>query len=70
MWSSRSRHSCRVTGSNAWIGRGANAGSSSRRAKAWNGGSEVIGGAPPIGASACGLISATTTPRLEKWSVS
>ena len=52
------------------MGRGAKAGSSSRRAKAWNGGSEVIGGAPPIGASACGLTSATTTPRLEKWSVS
>jgi len=30
----------------------------------------VIGGAPPIGGSASGLTSATTTPRLEKWSVS
>ncbi len=70
MASSRSRQSWRVAGSSAAIGRGANAGSSNRRAKAWKGGSEVIGGAPPIGAGASGFTSETTTPWLEKCSVS
>ena len=37
-------------GSSAAIGFGANAGSRIRRACWWNGGSEVIGGAMPIGA--------------------
>src|SRR5437660_9230367 len=48
--SSSSLHSSRVNGSNAAIGFGENAGRSSRRAIAWNGGSDVIGGATPIGA--------------------
>ena len=42
------------------MGFGANAGSSSRRAKAWNGGSDVIGGATPMGAGASGFASDTT----------
>ena len=70
MPSSRSRHSWRVAGSRSWIGRGANAGSSRRRAKAWNGGSDVMGGAPPMGAGSSGFSSDTTTPWLEKCSVS
>ena len=49
---------------------GANAGRSRRRAKAWKGGSDVIGGAPPMGAGSSGLSSDTTTPWLEKCSVS
>ena len=39
----------------------------------WNGGSEVIGGATPIGAGrslSSGRISLTTTERDVKWSVS
>ena len=70
MASARSRQSWRVAGSRSWIGRGANAGSNSRRAKAWNGGSDVMGGAPPTGAGSSGRSSDTTTPWLEKCSVS
>ena len=68
--SRRCRHSVRISGSHGSICRGANGGSSSRRAKAWNGGSLVIGGAPPIGGSASIVDVLTTTARLVKWSVS
>ena len=47
---------------------GVNGGSRSRRARAWNGGSLVIGGAPPIGAWAVIVDVLTTTARLVKWS--
>ena len=73
VWASRSRHSCLVKGSRAATGLGVKAGSSIRRAMAWNGGSEVIGGDSPIGAgrsSGPGLRSLTTTERDVKWSVS
>src|SRR5207302_372505 len=68
-----SLHSARVNGSYAAIGFGENAGRSSRRALAWNGGSDVIGGATPIGAgrsSSPGRNSLTTTDRDVKCSVS
>ncbi len=43
--SSSSRQLSRAAGSHLSISLGANAGSSRRRAPAWNGGSDVIGGA-------------------------
>jgi hypothetical protein len=50
---------------------GENAGKRTRRAWWWNGGSDVIGGAPPIGRnSPVGLIGLTTTAIDEKWVVS
>ena len=52
---------------------GENAGSKRRRARAWNGGSDVMGGARPIGAgrsSGPGRTSLTTTDRDVKCSVS
>jgi hypothetical protein len=50
---------------------GAKAGNRILRACWWNGGSEVMGGAPPMGAGGAsglslGFTVATTTPRLEK----
>ena len=48
--SSSFEQSSRIIGSSALIGAGAKAGRISRRAIAWNGGSDVMGGAPPIGA--------------------
>ena len=69
--SSSSLQSCRVNGSSAAMGLGANAGSNSRRARAWKGGSDVIGGARPIGAggsSGPGRTSLTTTERELKCS--
>ena len=47
--SSSSRHSARICGSSALTGPGANAGRMMRRAIWWNGGSDVMGGATPIG---------------------
>ena len=70
MSSRRCRQSLRISGSHGSICFGANGGSSRRRASAWNGGSLVIGGAPPIGRSASILDVLTTTPRLVKCSVS
>ena len=67
--SSSSRQSRRTSGSHGSICFGANAGSSSRRAIPWNGGSLVIGGAPPIGAGIArspGRPTDTTTERLVK----
>ena len=66
-------HSRRISGSHGSICLGANAGSRSRRAMLWNGGSLVIGGAPPIGAGIArspGRPTDTTTARLVKFSVS
>ncbi len=70
MSSSRSRQSLRISGSHGSISFGTNGGSSRRRARAWNGGSLVIGGAAPIGRSASMCAVLTTTARLVKWSVS
>ena len=70
MSSRRCRHSLRTSGSHGSICFGANGGSRSRRARRWNGGSLVIGGAPPIGASASIVDVLTTTERLVKFSVS
>jgi len=50
MVSSNFEQSSRIIGSSALIGPGAKAGRISRRAIAWNGGSEVIGVPQPIGA--------------------
>ena len=49
---------------------GANAGSSSRRAPWWNGGSDEIGGAIPRGAMSGGRNSVTMMLREVKFSVS
>jgi hypothetical protein len=49
---------------------GENGGSRSRRAIWWKGGSDVMGGAGPIGAGMSGRVLLTITPRLVKWSVS
>jgi hypothetical protein len=71
--SSSSRQSRRTSGSHGSICFGANAGSSSRRAIPWKGGSLVIGGAPPMGAGIArspGRPTVTTTARLVKLSVS
>ena len=62
-----------MKGSRAAIALGPKAGSSIRRAMAWNGGSEVIGGDSPMGAgrsSGPGRSSLTTTEREVKCSVS
>ncbi len=71
--SSNLSQSTRISDSHGSITFGANAGRSSRRATAWNGGSLVIGGAPPIGAGNArspGRPTPGTTDRLEKCSVS
>jgi hypothetical protein len=71
--SSSSRHSSRVNGSRASMVLGAKAGSSILRTMAWKGGSEVMGGASPMGAgrsSGPGRRSLTTTERDVKFSVS
>ena len=70
MSSRRWRHRARTSSSHGSICFGANGGSRRRRARAWNGGSLLIGGAPPIGASASIVDVLTTTDRLVKWSVS
>jgi hypothetical protein len=71
--SSRLEQSSRIIGSRALIGPGAKAGKIKRRAIAWNGGSDVMGGATPIGAgrsSSVGRPLPMTTVRLVKFSVS
>ena len=66
--SSSAAQSSRTLGSHGSITLGANAGSSSRRAMAWNGGSLVIGGAPPIGAGSDRSPGTTdATPRRLGW---
>jgi hypothetical protein len=70
---SNSRHSSLVNGSSAAMALGEKAGSSIRRTMAWKGGSEVMGGASPMGAgrsSGPGRRSLTTTERDVKFSVS
>ena len=70
--SSRS-HRARTIGSSSRTGPGAKTGRMSRRAIWWNGGSEVMGGATPIGAggaSSVGRPLPITTVRLVKCSVS
>jgi len=71
--SSSSLHNARVYGSMPLMIFGPNAGNSRRRASWWNGGSEVMGGAIPIGAgrsSSFGRSSLITTERDVKCSVS
>ncbi|CAB4322825.1 unannotated protein [freshwater metagenome] len=66
-------HSSREKPSRALTGRGANAGSRSRRANSWNGGSEEMGGATPMGAggaSSVGRPSVMMIVRDVKCSVS
>ena len=70
MRSSSSLQSTRTSASHGSIAFGENAGSSSRRAIWWNGGSLVMGGAGPTGAGMIGRVVDTMTPRLVKWSVS
>jgi hypothetical protein len=50
IWSRCLLQSARIWGSSAFTGPGAKAGRMTRRAIEWKGGSDVMGGAPPIGA--------------------
>ncbi len=59
-----------MNGSSGAMALGEKAGSSSRRASWWNGGSDEMGGAMPMGAGASGRPSFTMTLRDVKCSVS